>query len=159
MATYEMDEGQLVIPEGWEDRTLNTLEYPGEDDLKVVVSRTPHQGKKLAARVDDVLVDMRRRLAGFELVEQRTTEVDGEPAVAVVVRFKDGPRTLEQRSLWFHAGTKCVTVGVVANTTRDAEAVSAEIARIFEQVERTVALRDAEDATVPAAPPMQPPNL
>ena len=106
--------------------------------------------------MENVLVDMRRRLAGFELVEQRTTEVDGEPAVAVVVRFKDGARKLEQRSLWFHAGTKCVTVGVVATTTRDEAAVSADIARIFEQVERTIALREPEDATVPAAPPMQP---
>lgn len=154
MATYDMDEGRMVVPEGWEDRTLNSLEYAVEDDvIKVVVSRNPHQDKKLAARIDDTLADMRRRLAAFELLERTDTEVDGEPAVLVDLKFKDGAVRSQQRSLWFHVGRKCVTVGVIHRSSREELPGAAQAARIFQQIRDSIAIRDPETDAVPAGDP------
>ena len=51
MATYDIDEARLVVPEGWEDRSVSRLEYDGDDGsmVRVTVSRTPHRNRALGA--------------------------------------------------------------------------------------------------------------
>lgn len=141
MAFYRMDEGRLVVPEGWEDRSVNALEYPGRESfLKVAVSRHSHRGRTLKAMVDEVAVDMRRRLAGFELMSQDEVLLDAEPAIEMLARFRDGAEAFEQRSLWLIVGAKCLTVGVLW-TARTAD----EGAAVFAKIRATIHRRDRED--------------
>jgi len=156
MATYDVDEGRLPVPEGWEDRTVNTLDYPRPTGLlRVVMTRQQARGRDIRKIVDENLVDMGRRLAGFELVSREEVELDGETGVSVFVHFKDDGELRDQRSLWLVVGKKALTVGVVCDATS-----SAECEAIFAQIRATLRLRD-DDAEEPleAAPPIAPPSV
>jgi hypothetical protein len=156
MATYDMDEGRLVVPDGWEDRTLNSLEYDGrEGTLKVIMTRHTHRGRKLGKMVEAVLEDMRRRLAGYELVSMDEILLDGEPAVEARVRFTDDGAAFEQRSIWMLVGPKCVATGVVSQP-----ATAVEAASLFETIKTSLRRRprDADESEmIPPAPPVGPP--
>lgn len=145
MATYEIDEGRLVVPDGWHDRSANTLDYEGRSGpLRVIMSRHAHRDRQLGAIVDEVLTDMGRRMAGFELISREEILLDAEPAVQVHLRFKDGNESYEQRSLWFFVMHKCCTLGVLSSpkTATEGEA-------LFEQVRGSVRRRPREDESSP----------
>jgi hypothetical protein len=156
MATYDIDEARLVVPDGWQDRSVNSLEYLGKQgQLKVIVSRHDHRNRKLTEMVDEIVVDMRRRLAGFEQLAKDEVLLDGQPAIELRVRFKDGPESYDQRSLWLLAGSKCVTVGVLATpkTQEDGEALWAEVRGSLRRRPRD----EGEEEPLHAAPPLGPP--
>ncbi len=155
MASYEIDEGRMIVPEGWEDRTVNSLEYVGQGGaLKVAVSRHIHKDRPLKAIVTEVVTDMGRRLAGFEVLGQDDLLLDAEPAIELRARFKDGAETFEQRSLWFLVGAKCVTVGTLWSP-KTATAGEALFAQIRGSIRRRA--RDEESVPLGAAPPPGPP--
>lgn len=146
MATYDIDEARLVVPEGWEDRTLNTLSYPEKDGtLKVVMTRQQVRGRPLGKILDDLLVDMRRRLAGFELVSREEALVDGQPAFVVALRYRDESALLEQRTIWMMVGKKCVTVGVISSESKAPQAEAT-----FAKIRSTISRRDRDADEAPA---------
>jgi hypothetical protein len=143
MPTYDIDEARLTVPEGWHDRTVNTLEYPGrEGGLRVIMSRQPHKGRALGVVVDDVLLEMRRRFAGFEIVSRDEVMVDLQPAIELRLRFKDGPEHLEQRVLWFLHGVQCVSLGVLSSGKTGDEADG-----IYAEIRKTMRRRSGDDET------------
>lgn len=158
MASYEIDEARMSVPDGWEDRTVNSLEYddaPGV--LKVIMSRHRRGDRTLERMTEDVLVDMRRRVAGFELVNKRAIELDGESALEVHIRFRDGALDVDQRSFWFVVGGKCVTLGVVHSRPLEGEGGrSAEAAKLFEQIRETIRIRPPEEQDIAPPTPIGP---
>ncbi len=155
MATYDIDEARLVLPEGWADRSITSLEYPLGDgkELRLVVQREAHRDTSLMKSVEDQLTDMRRRLAGFELVSKDEVLLDSEPAVEVIVRFLDKAKRIDHRSLWFLVGKKRLTLAVIA--TAD---VSDAAEKLYAGVRASLRRRDGDPAeTLEAAPPVAPP--
>lgn len=160
MALYEIDEARLVVPEGWEDRSANRLEYEAKEGgvVRVVVTRTPHRKRTIGAIADAHLEDMRRRLAGFEVVERGDVLVDGEPAVELHLRFKDGPSAMVQRAIMLLVGTKAVTISVVhgAPSTEELAARADEAAATWAEVKGSLRRRQPGDGALDAAPPLPP---
>jgi hypothetical protein len=155
VATYVIDEARLTVPDGWNDRSLTSLEYPtaGDGALRLIMTRQLHRDRSLSKAVDEALVDMRRRLAGFELVEKDEILLDGQPAIDVRVRFMEDGKQFDQRSLWLLVGPKCITIGVLSTTTA-ADAAGA----LFERVRGSLRRRTREDdeEMIEAAPPIPP---
>lgn len=160
MAFYEIDEARLVVPEGWEDRSANRLEYPSKEGgvVRVIVTRTPHRKRALGAIVDAHLEDMRRRLAGFEQVERSDLLVDGEAAVELHLRFKDGPSAMVQRAIMLLVGTKVVTISVVQGApSADELSVRAdEATAAWAEVKSSLRRRKPGQDALEAAPPLPP---
>lgn len=152
MTTYDINEGRLDIPKGWHDRSATTLGYPDRPGaLRVMMSRHAHRGRPLAEMLDEILQDMGRRLAGYELLKREEILLDGEPAVEVHLKFSDGPERYDQRSAWFLVGKKCVAVGVLS-TPKTAEEGEALFDKIRGSVRRQG--RPDDEAPIEAAPPL-----
>ncbi len=155
MGIYDIDEARLVLPEGWADRSITSLEFPlGEGkQLRLVMQREAHRERPLLKSVEEHLTDMRRRLAGFELVTKNEILLDAEPAVEVLVRFSDKSKAIEHRSLWFLVGKKRVTLAIIA--TAD---VTDAAEKLYVGVRTSLRRRGGDpEETVEAAPPITPP--
>lgn len=155
MGVYDIDEARLALPEGWEDRSITSLEFPLGDgkELRLVMQREAHREKSLRTSVEEYLTDMRRRLAGFELVSKDEILLDAEPAVEVLVRFSDKSKRIDHRSLWFLVGKKRVTLAVIATSD-----VTDAAEKLYVGVRTSLRRRDrAPEETIEAAPPIAPP--
>ncbi|HSN98617.1 MAG TPA: DcrB-related protein [Candidatus Nanopelagicales bacterium] len=141
MPAYETDEARLEVPERWIDRSVNSLEYTRpEGVVRVIVQRKPRGASALAELSRDRVIEMRRRLAGFELLREEDVLVAGRPAADVAVRYQDHEEHLYQRTISLLVGAKLVTVGVIAPVSLIAQAD-----QMLQQVRATLVIRrDAE---------------
>ncbi len=143
MAAYETDEARFEVPPGWADRSVTALEYSRPEGLlRVVVMREPRGKSELGALHKARLVDLRRRLAGFELVHEDEVLLAGRPAFDVAMRYRDEEAHLYQRTATMIVGAKLVSVGVVAPASLVAQADE-----LFQRIRASLVIRaEAESA-------------
>jgi len=142
MSDYELDEGVFDLPDNYTDGTMNALVYARPDgDQRVFVSRFGSQKRSLPDLVSQRLVDMRRRLPAFTLLEQADVVVDEQRATDVSTRYQDGEVTIYQRWLCLIVGARFVTLGVTGPA-----AAKDELDRIFDGAASTLAIRRGESS-------------
>ena len=91
MNTYHINELHFSIPSGWKDNSMQALILPAAEGDKsaseaaLVITRDgAHPELLLSQYADQHLVESARRLPGYKLLERRTIEAGGEPAIAVI---------------------------------------------------------------------------
>ncbi len=143
MAAYETDEARFEVPQSWADKSVTALEYRRpEGPVRVVVMRQPRGKSELRELHKARLVDLRRRLAGFELVHEDEVLLAGRAAFDVAMRYRDEEAHLYQRAATLVVGAKLVTVGVIAPVD-----LAAQADELFQRIRASLAIRpEAESA-------------
>lgn len=141
MPAYETDEARLEVPERWIDRSVHSLEYsrPG-GVVRVMMQRAPHEGDALRALHEERVRDLRRRLAGYELVREEELLVAGRPAFELAIRYRDHEEHLYQRTVSLIVGPRFVTVGVVAPV-----GLASDADELFQRLRATITIRREAD--------------
>ncbi|AKT42212.1 DcrB-related protein [Chondromyces crocatus] len=141
MAAYETDEARFDVPASWLDRSVTSLEYSSPEGVtRVVVQREPTEQRTLKDLHTARLVDLRRRLAAFELILEEEVLVAGRAAVELGMRYRDEDAHLYQHAVTLIVGEKLVTVGVLG-PVKAGEHIDA----LFQRLRATITIRDAED--------------
>jgi len=137
MGLYLTQEAGFELPANWLDASINVLEYARpEGKLRVALSRTERLGQDLAASMQDRLVEQRRQLPFFELLERSDRLTANIPSVDTKVTFEESSQRVYQRSLSFVMGTRFYVLGVSAS-----EAMRAEVDAVFERAVTTLSPR------------------
>ena len=97
-------EGQVTLPEGYQDRTVNVFTPPGADAPALNISRdTLNPDETLAAYIDRQKALMAKHLKGWKTGE-RTEAVLGDSLVTGEIihasYLRDGKRTFQQQAVF-----------------------------------------------------------
>ncbi|XTZ39043.1 DcrB-related protein [Salmonella enterica] len=112
------NEGQVTLPEGYQDRTVNIFTPPGGDAPAFNISRdTLSQGEALAAYIDRQLALMEKHLKGWKLAERGVAvpgdnQMQGEILHASYLR--DGRRTFQQQAVFNTQGAHILVFTMTA---------------------------------------------
>src|SRR5262245_59193430 len=87
MTVYRLHEADVLIPDGWEDGTINAFSTParnGAGAANLVVTRDAKtRSPDVRAYADQQLVEAAKKLKGYRLIGRRETQIAGRPAVEV----------------------------------------------------------------------------
>ena len=96
--SFRINEGDLTLPKGWEDKTINAFTFPlGSKQPSASFAITRDQLKTeitLAAYVDKQLVTLAKSCPRFELVRRDDVSLDGIPAVQMEFTWRTPERLL-----------------------------------------------------------------
>lgn len=131
MSEYTFDEGSLVLPSGWFDRTLNVLgPEPNDAEFKVLVSREDQNGRSLDDFVTTQSKDLSQRLPWFVLQSKAERMIAGLRAIEVKSTFRDGKAEMFQHQATIATRGKFLTLTAVS-LLRAQEACSHELERLL----------------------------
>jgi hypothetical protein len=92
VAAFYFNEGEMDVPQKWEDKTVNGFSFPAgskRPSASFAITRDPlRPDHSLAAYVDKQLVDMAKACPRFELLRRDDLTLDGEPAVQVAFTWR-----------------------------------------------------------------------
>src|SRR5258708_5196668 len=82
---FRFNDGEMEIPEGWEDRSVIALSSPAgskKPDASFAITKDPLASREpsLAAYADKQIVDMAKNCPRFELIHREQRNLDGLPA-------------------------------------------------------------------------------
>ena len=106
MPVFRFNEGDMEVPKGWEDKTVNGLSFPvgsKQPSASFTITRdTLKGGQTLAEYVDKQLVDMAKSCPRFELLKRNDVTVDEESAIQVEFTWKtpDGLIVHQQQTVF-----------------------------------------------------------
>lgn len=87
MAVYHLNEADVLIPDGWEDSTINAFSIParnGAGASNLVITRDAKtRSADVRAYADQQLVEAAKKLKAYRLIGRRETQIAGRPAVEV----------------------------------------------------------------------------
>lgn len=131
MSEYTIDEGNLVLPSGWFDRTLNVLApEPNIEEFKVLVSRVEQNGRSLDDFVHGQVKDFSQRMPWFQVTARAERVVAGMRALEVRATFRDGKAEMFQHQVTLAVREKFVTI-TAASLRRVEAACSQEMERLL----------------------------
>jgi hypothetical protein len=88
MPLYRFNEGELLISEGWEDKSVNGLAFPVSDDkagasFTITRDRKGGRDKTLSAYVDQQVIELAKTCPKFELLGREPVNCNGTPAMRI----------------------------------------------------------------------------
>lgn len=129
IGTYRLHEGELTLPPGWRDQSMQVFRLPGEagqGDASFIVTRdyeTPLAVPAEYARAQQET--LAKQFGGYRLLSATDATLDGDPAAVVDYQWLSSGVLLRQRQAYFHCGDCMVSLTLTARATR------------FEQLEGT----------------------
>lgn len=137
MGLYVTQEAGFEVPAGWNDASMNMLEYarPG-GTIRLAVVRVEKRSKELAALMDERLQDLRRRLPMFELLGRSERLVAGLSSVDVSMSYAESSKGMYQRSLAFVIGPRMLVLSVTGEI-----GLREDVDGILERAAASMALR------------------
>jgi hypothetical protein len=143
MPLYRINEGDLEVPGGWEDRTVTALSFPSKaakPEASFAITRDNHvaSDKTLASYVDQQLVDMAKTCPRFELIARSRIEIDATPAeqLQFTWRSPDGTTVQQQQTVILMADHVALTFTATAPRAK-----FGEYAPVFASLVETFRLR------------------
>ncbi|MDC3956784.1 DcrB-related protein [Polyangium jinanense] len=137
MGFYQTQEAGFELPANWTDASINMLEYPRPEGLiRVGLSRAERGNRDLAASLEEVIVEQRRKLPFFELLGRVDRVCGGLPGIDTRVTYEESSRKVYQRALSFVIGGRFFVLGVKGTATQEAE-----VDAMFERAASTFTLR------------------
>jgi hypothetical protein len=134
MSEYTFDEGSVVLPSGWFDRTLNVLgPEPNDAEFKVLISRGDQNGRTLDDFVKGQVKDLSQRMPRFAMQSQAERTIAGVRALEVQSTFRDGKLEMFQHQITFAVRGKFLTI-TAASLLAAREACSRELERLLTTV-------------------------
>ena len=151
MGTFRINEGQLEVPEGWEDRSVTALSFPAksqkpEASFAITRDSSLTEGTTLSAYVDRQMVDMAKTCPRFEVLSRVGLDIDGNPAESLLIAWRspDGSFVQQEQTILL------LPTGVALVFTATASKIRfAEYAPAFKKLISSFSLRKA------APPPRQ----
>jgi hypothetical protein len=143
MMKFRFNDGEIEVPDGWEDRSVLALSFPAgvkQADASLAITRdhAAAQHPSLAAYVDRQMVDLAKSCARFELIRREETEVNGVPAQRLEFKWRspDGSFVRQIQTIILVEGGTALTF-----TSTTGEAKFAEFAPVFEGIIRGATLK------------------
>ncbi|MGP3591527.1 DcrB-related protein [Vagococcus sp. WN89Y] len=97
-------EGQVTLPEGYQDRTVNVFTPPGADAPAFNISRdTLNPGETLAAYIDRQMALMAKHLKGWKTGERGESVLGDNLVTGEVIHasyLRDGKRAFQQQAVF-----------------------------------------------------------
>ncbi|MGP3591502.1 DcrB-related protein [Vagococcus sp. WN89Y] len=97
-------EGQVTLPESYQDRTVNVFTPPGADAPAFNISRdTLNSGETLAAYTDRQMALMEKHLKGWKTGERGESVLGDNLANGEIIHasyLRDGKRTFQQQAVF-----------------------------------------------------------
>jgi len=97
-------EGQVTLPEGYQDRTVNVFTPPGADAPAFNISRdTLNPGETLAAYIDRQMALMAKHLKGWKQGERHESVLGDNLVTGEIIHasyLRDGKRTFQQQAVF-----------------------------------------------------------
>ncbi len=139
---YLTHEGEMVIPQGFCDRSLHALEvdHP-RGPISLNVMRVPTDGETLAHATEIHVTKLRRGLAQYALLHRRDVVVGGVAASDVAVRYAMDTGPVAQRMALALRSSQ-LWILTVAGTTEQ----TSDVDDIFEHALSTLVWRDEGSA-------------
>jgi hypothetical protein len=131
------------VPRDWEDKTVVAFSAPGRAGVapNVVVTRDAlGEGETLRAYADRQLVELAKRLDGFDLHERRDLNLGGHAAIELAFGWQGQTTALEQRLVM--AANRARQVVTLTTTTAKADAKKND--PIFDRILLSVRFADAD---------------
>lgn len=97
---YQLQEGSFDLPAPLKDKSLNVfaLNDEGANDYNLVISRADAGGDRTAQAVAQRLeAELRKALAGFQLIQRQDRVLDAHPAVELAYRWNNNGVRMVQR--------------------------------------------------------------
>lgn len=114
-------EGQVTLPEGYQDRTVNVFTPPGVDAPAFTVSRdTLQSGETLAAYIDRQMALMAEHLKGWKTGERGESVLGDNLSTGEIVHasyLRDGKRTFQQQAVFNPSGDHILVFTMSATRT------------------------------------------
>jgi len=134
MSEYTIDEGNLGIPTGWFDRTLNVLgPDPNDVEFKVMISRDEQNGRSVDDFVAQQIKDFTQRMPWFSLQSKAERTIAGQRAIEVKSKYRDGKAEMFQHQVTIAARGKFLTFTAVS-LLRVQDGCSQELERLLTTV-------------------------
>lgn len=135
MPRYEHPDARFDVPRDWDDRTVVAFaapEKPGQaTNANLVMTRDKlAPGEDVRRYGDRQLVELARRLDGFQLHDRQETTISGQPAMELRFGWMGQSGPLEQRLL-FVAGRK---PAVLSFTATMAKGEAPRLGRVFDRI-------------------------
>jgi hypothetical protein len=89
MRAYRLDEGDIEIPDGWRDGTINVFMLPSADNSKTadaslsITRDAEDESPDVEEYANVQLVNAAKNLNRYKLIGRRAASIDGEPSVEV----------------------------------------------------------------------------
>ncbi|MBK0017262.1 DcrB-related protein [Kosakonia sp. S42] len=97
-------EGQVTLPEGYQDRTVNVFMPPGANAPAFNISRdTQNPSETLAAYIDRQMALMAKHLKGWKTGERTEAVLGDNLAIGEIIHasyLRDGKRTFQQQAVF-----------------------------------------------------------
>lgn len=137
MPGYKSEKIAFEAPADWEDRTIVAFAaptVPGKFSPNVVLTKdTLKPGETLRAYSDKQIMELARRLEGFDLIESGDCTIAGTHGMEYRFSWKSEHAELQQHSVLFLAGNEVMTL---TGTTTEVDAPQLE--RAMEHVMATM---------------------
>ena len=99
-------EGQVTLPEGYQDRTVNVFTPPGADAPALNISRdTLKPGETLTTYIDRQMSLMAKHLKGWKTGERTEAVLGGSLTIGEIIHasyLRDGKRTFQQQAVYHY---------------------------------------------------------
>ncbi len=121
---YRGNDVRFELPTGFRDKTVHVLEaaLPTKSTLNVLMYRAPFEGQaSLREMVEAQLEKDRKSLQGHTVLEQREIEVDDQPALATLCRWKTEKMVVVERRAAISLGDAWLLVVVNAKVEERAQ--------------------------------------
>jgi hypothetical protein len=113
MPGYRSEVIAFEAPDDWEDKTIVAFSappQPGKFSPNVVMTKdTLKSSETLRSYADRQIMELARRLEGFELVESGDRDVGGRPAMEYRFTWKSEHAELHQHSVILAVGTQILS--------------------------------------------------
>ncbi|NUP08735.1 MAG: DcrB-related protein [Polyangiaceae bacterium] len=139
MARFENSDVSFDVPSDWQDKTIVAFAAPvpagKQSTATVVMTKEPvRQGETLSRYADRQLVELAKKLPGFELTDRKDAATGGQPVVELSFSWKGGAGWVDQRMI-IGVTKQGIALNLAATTPRaDTAKYAATFDRIFSSV-------------------------
>lgn len=116
--TYRLHEGELALPAGWSDQSMQVFRKPGQDgrkDASLVITRDYETSfedvKQYVKRQQDV---MKKQFPGFKVLREGELTLDGQPSALLEYEWSPQNTTLRQRQAFLRCPDCVLTLTLSA---------------------------------------------
>lgn len=84
MPNFRFNDGEIEVPQNWEDKTVVALSFPTgakQPSATMTITREPAKEASLATYIDKQLVNMVKTFPRYELLKREEVMVDHQPAI------------------------------------------------------------------------------
>ena len=141
--TFRFNEGEINLPEGWEDKSVIALSYPAgskKPDASFAVTKDPAAvgSPSLAAYVDKQIVDMAKTCPRFELIRREPGTLDGLAVEQIEFTWRSPEGTSVKQQQWVVIVGSGVALTFTATVS---QARYADYASVFDGFMRSLTFR------------------